>query len=139
WSDGQSFRSQDGTLGETRATCCADPFSHCFVSCGGSLRLDRALDQAARPCRRGIFQFARGRDFDAPGSCHWPARVALPTRGAEGEGSPFIAPPVSKFLSGWVLAESVRASTAAPSMMVSLMISLLGARLRRREVFCEGE
>jgi len=67
---------------------------HCsnrFVSCGGSIRPDSALDKAPLPGGRGVLQPAGGPDFNVPGSRHRAAGVAVPARRAEAEGDSLAA------------------------------------------------
>src|SRR5579863_5302850 len=109
YGDGKSFRSQDGSFGETRATCGADPFSNRPVHHGGGVRPYRAMDEATRLGDGGLLQLADGSDFNPPGSCYWATRVAVPTRGKEAEGNSLAAPRSSVCCNGDDLAGVVGA------------------------------
>src|SRR6267378_5022840 len=90
YGDGKSIRSQDGTFGQARATCRSDPLSNRALHFGSSFRPYRAMDEATWPGGRGILQPAGGGDFHASSSRHGYSRVAVPTRGQEIEGHPFV-------------------------------------------------
>ena len=89
--DGKSFRSKDRVLGETRATCGADPFSNRSVHHRSRFRSYRAMDETTRLGGGGLLQLAGGGYFNIAGSGHWATRLEIPTRGTETKGHAVIA------------------------------------------------
>src|ERR1700687_3021153 len=116
--DGKSFRSQDGALGETRATCGANPLSNRPVHHRGGVRHYRAMDETTQPSARSLLQPAGGGAFDCSGSRHWATRVAVPTRGTETEGGPAAAPRFGGCFDGDDLAGVVGAFPRATAVSV---------------------
>src|ERR1700722_18995278 len=124
YGNDKSFRPQDSVLGQARATCRADPFSHRAVHHGGGVRPGRAVYETAWPGGRSLLQPADGGDFDYSGSRYWATRVAVPTRGTEAEGHPIAAPRSGVYLDGDDLAGVVGSFPPSTENRITTCLSL---------------